>query len=85
MRAASSSVWRKLPCGVVRSRRIETEPPQQDMVDHRDAFGHAHRGGERTRLAAVSAPRRNVELKATDPDPDRSLAVCLDLGAEDTA
>jgi homotetrameric cytidine deaminase len=31
----------------------------------------------------VSAPRRNVELKATDPDPDRSLAVCLDLGAED--
>jgi homotetrameric cytidine deaminase len=31
----------------------------------------------------VSAPRRNVELKATDPDPDRSLAVCLELGAED--
>jgi homotetrameric cytidine deaminase len=31
----------------------------------------------------VSAPRRNVEVKATDPDPDRSLAVCLELGAED--
>jgi homotetrameric cytidine deaminase len=31
----------------------------------------------------VSAPRRNIELKATDPDPDRSLAVCLELGAED--
>jgi len=31
----------------------------------------------------VSAPRRNVELKATDPDPERSLAVCLDLGADD--
>jgi adenylate cyclase, class 2 len=31
----------------------------------------------------VSAPRRNVELKATDPDPERSLAVCLGLGAED--
>jgi homotetrameric cytidine deaminase len=31
----------------------------------------------------VSAPRRNVELKATDPDPERSLAVCLELGAED--
>jgi adenylate cyclase class 2 len=31
----------------------------------------------------VSAPRRNVELKATDPDPDRSLAVCLELGADD--
>jgi adenylate cyclase, class 2 len=31
----------------------------------------------------VPAPRRNVELKATDPDPERSLAVCLELGAED--
>ena len=31
----------------------------------------------------MSAPRRNVELKATDPDPERSLAVCRDLGAED--
>ena len=31
----------------------------------------------------MSAPRRNVELKATDPDPERSLAICLDLGAED--
>jgi len=31
----------------------------------------------------VSAPRRNVELKATDPDPARSLAVCLQLGATD--
>ena len=31
----------------------------------------------------MSEPRRNVELKATDPDPDRSLAVCLELGAED--
>ena len=31
----------------------------------------------------MSAPRRNVELKATDPDPARSLAVCLELGASD--
>jgi homotetrameric cytidine deaminase len=31
----------------------------------------------------VSAPRRNVELKATDPDPARSLAACLALGATD--
>ena len=29
---------------------------------------------ERTRLAAVPDPRRNVELKAHDPDPERSLA-----------
>jgi homotetrameric cytidine deaminase len=27
--------------------------------------------------------RRNIELKALDPDPARSLAVCRDLGAED--
>jgi homotetrameric cytidine deaminase len=31
----------------------------------------------------VSAPRRNVELKALDPDPARSLATCRELGAED--
>jgi len=31
----------------------------------------------------VSEPRRNVEVKATDPDPGRSLSVCLELGAED--
>jgi homotetrameric cytidine deaminase len=34
-------------------------------------------------VAAVSAPLRNVELKAMDPDPARSLAVCRELGAED--
>jgi homotetrameric cytidine deaminase len=31
----------------------------------------------------VSAPRRNLELKALDPDPERSLAICRELGAED--
>ena len=31
----------------------------------------------------MSAPRRNVELKALDPDPVRSLAACRELGAED--
>jgi homotetrameric cytidine deaminase len=31
----------------------------------------------------VSAPHRNIELKALDPDPARSLAVCRRLGAED--
>src|SRR5215207_1233592 len=34
-------------------------------------------------VAAVSVPRRNIELKALDPDPARSLAVCRELGAED--
>lgn len=28
-------------------------------------------------------PRRNVELKATDPSPQRSLECCISLGAED--
>ena len=31
----------------------------------------------------MSEPRRNVEVKASDPDPDRSLGICLELGAED--
>jgi homotetrameric cytidine deaminase len=31
----------------------------------------------------VSAPRRNVELKAVDEDPQRTLAACRELGAED--
>jgi homotetrameric cytidine deaminase len=31
----------------------------------------------------VPAPRRNIEVKARDRDPERSLVVCRDLGAED--
>jgi adenylate cyclase class IV len=31
----------------------------------------------------VQAPRRNIELKATDLDPSASLEVCRTLGAED--
>jgi adenylate cyclase, class 2 len=31
----------------------------------------------------MPGPRRNLELKAADPDPPRSLRVCADLGAED--
>jgi predicted adenylyl cyclase CyaB len=31
----------------------------------------------------VEQPRRNIELKASDPDPNRSLEVCRALGAED--
>jgi homotetrameric cytidine deaminase len=42
-----------------------------------------YRGVPATSLATVPGPRRNVELKATDPDPERSLAVCLGLGAAD--
>jgi adenylate cyclase class 2 len=31
----------------------------------------------------MEQPRRNIELKAHDPDPVRSLEVCRTLGAED--
>jgi adenylate cyclase class IV len=31
----------------------------------------------------MQAPRRNIELKASDPDPSASLEVCRALGAED--
>src|SRR3954466_5939747 len=31
----------------------------------------------------MALPRRNVELKARDPDPERSLERCVGLGAED--
>jgi hypothetical protein len=31
----------------------------------------------------VQRPRRNIELKARDPDPSVSLEVCRALGAED--
>jgi homotetrameric cytidine deaminase len=36
-----------------------------------------------TSLEHVSAARRNIELKAADHDPERSLAVVLELGARD--
>lgn len=32
---------------------------------------------------ADSSPRRNIELKARDPNPDRSHELCLSLEAED--
>jgi adenylate cyclase, class 2 len=35
------------------------------------------------RVREVSAPRRNIECKANDPDPSGSLAVCRTLGAKD--
>jgi hypothetical protein len=31
----------------------------------------------------MEVPRRNIELKARDPDPARSLQVSLDMGASD--
>jgi predicted adenylyl cyclase CyaB len=34
-------------------------------------------------VTGIAEPRRNLELKARDRDPARSLRVCRDLGAED--
>jgi homotetrameric cytidine deaminase len=49
------------------------------MVDD----GHLGHASARYSLGAVSEARRNVELKALDPDPVRSLERALALGAED--
>jgi len=49
------------------------------VVDDGDS-GHAR---ARYSLGAVSEARRNVELKALDPDPARSLERALALGADD--
>jgi len=34
-------------------------------------------------VSATDSARRNIELKATDPEPERSMSVCHALGAED--
>ncbi len=59
-------------------------------TDHAHVFGIATVAF--TRLAAprrhrhcCQRPRRNIELKARDPDPAASLEVCRRLGAEDHA
>jgi homotetrameric cytidine deaminase len=49
------------------------------MVDDR----HSVHARARYSLGAVSGPRRNVELKATDPEPARTLERALALGAAD--
>lgn len=38
---------------------------------------------DRRPMTAQPPIRRNVELKGRDPDPARSLATCLEIGAED--
>src|SRR3712207_5002758 len=85
--AASASVWRNTRWVVVRSRRMETSRRSRTwsttVSPSGTAIGAPRYPNGHGRLAPVSAPRRNVELKATDPDPQRSLAVCLELGAED--
>ena len=45
--------------------------------------GHSVHARARYSLGAVSGPRRNVELKAVDPDPARTLERALASGASD--
>jgi homotetrameric cytidine deaminase len=45
--------------------------------------GHAGHARARYSLEAVSEPRRNVELKALDPEPAHTLERALAAGAED--
>ncbi len=45
--------------------------------------GHSIHARARYSLGAVSGPRRNVELKAVDPDPARTLERALASGATD--
>ena len=55
------------------------------MAGHERVVDDGHSGHARARysLGAVSEARRNVELKALDPDPARTLERALALGAED--
>jgi homotetrameric cytidine deaminase len=50
------------------------------VVDYLEALGH---GRDDNLAGRLSASMRNVELKARDPDPARSLERALALGAED--
>jgi homotetrameric cytidine deaminase len=45
--------------------------------------GHSGHARARYSLDAMSVPRRNVELKAVDPDPARTLSLALGLGPSD--
>ena len=77
--AASRMRRRNSPDGVARSRstlRWRATSGWSTTV----TSGHA---SARYSLGAVSEARRNVELKAVDPDPARTLQRALALGADD--
>ena len=56
-----------------------------EMAGHERVIddGHSIHARARYSLGPVSGPRRNVELKATDPEPARTLERALALGAAD--
>ena len=50
---------------------------QNGVIDHHQTLGH---GRDDNLAAALDASMRNVELKARDPDPARTLERALALG-----
>ena len=67
------------------ARRRRAIAQHAQVAGHERMVDDGHLGHARARysLGAVSEARRNVELKALDPDPARSLERALALGAED--
>jgi adenylate cyclase class IV len=61
--------------GAPKPQRPAHRPPQ--------ANGDQPAGDQRPTTGDAPILHRNLELKARDPDPARSLAACLRLGAED--
>src|SRR5919199_3354977 len=85
---ASSSARRNAPCDVARSRRITSRSASTGCSTTVSRSGMAailarRRPRRRVGWSVMAPPRRNVELKARDPDPARSLERCLALGGED--
>src|ERR1700722_9295216 len=64
------------------SSPIETRDNLRRRQDSRLAATQC-RSGSQVRMWRMAAPRRNIELKAIDPDPAGSLEVRRALGAQD--
>jgi homotetrameric cytidine deaminase len=87
--ARGVGVLRKPPHGrQSRHAAAKTAPhpqPEPTAIPRRESAASACAGSRDrpSRVDRVPAPRRNVELKARDPDPERTLRLALALGAED--
>ena len=78
--AASRRRRRNSPDGVVAVAQHAEVAGDERVVDDGHSGGHAR---ARYSLGAVSGPRRNVELKAVDPDPRARWRSRSALGASD--
>ena len=80
MAEASYRAWRNSPWPVLRSRMTASRSARTGWST---TSRRSDMGATITSRAACLPPMRNVELKARDPDPDRSLERALALGADD--